>query len=228
MKILLIEDNKNVANLITKGLSEEGFLVDVAFDGREGYSLALDEFYAMIILDLMLPYVDGLEILKGLRKNGFEKPVLILTAKDKSEDCIQGLNEGADDYMIKPFVFAELIARIRALLRRTCPQSTKKILECADLRIQMSTQEVTRAGKLIPLSAKEFHLLTFFFNHMDQVVTRTMIAENVWDLHYDGFSNVIDVYIHYLRKKIDEGFDLPLIQTKRGIGYIFSAKLYEI
>lgn len=223
-RILLVEDNEKVASFISRGLTEEGFVVDVAHDGKEGFYLALDEPYDVVILDLMLPHIDGLEILRGLRKNGFDTLVLILTAKDAVEDCIQGLNQGADDYMVKPFVFAELVARIQALLRRKSAKQPTSVLEIADLRVDLKKQEVTRAGKPIELTAKEFILLEYLMRHSEQLVTRTMIAENVWDLHYDGFTNIIDVYVHYLRKKIDEGFEFPLIHTKRGVGYIFSAQ----
>ncbi|MEK7486625.1 MAG: response regulator transcription factor [Planctomycetota bacterium] len=222
-RILLVEDNEKVASFISRGLTEEGFVIDVARDGKDGFYLALDEPYDVIILDLMLPHIDGLEILRGLRKNGFDTLVLILTAKNAVEDCIHGLNEGADDYMVKPFVFAELIARIQALLRRRNAKQITTVLEIADLRVDLKKQEVTRGGKPIELTAKEFILLEYLMRHSEQLVTRTMIAENVWDLHYDGFTNIIDVYVHYLRKKIDDGFEFPLIHTKRGVGYILSA-----
>lgn len=223
-KILLVEDNDKVASFISRGLTEEGFVVDVAPDGKEGFYLALDEHYDVIVLDLMLPHVDGLEILRGLRKNGFETLVLILTAKNAVEDCIHGLNMGADDYMVKPFVFAELTARIHALLRRRNAKPTETILEIADLRIDIKKQEVIRSGRSIELTSKEFTLLEYLMRNSEQWVTRTMIAENVWDLHYDGFTNVIDVYVHYLRKKIDDGFNFPLIHTKRGVGYILTTQ----
>ncbi len=225
MKILLVEDDKKVADFISRGLTSEGYLVETAINGQDGYEQALDEFYDVILLDWMIPGMSGIELLKKIREQNKQIPILILTAKDSIEDRVRGLDEGADDYLTKPFAFAELVARIRALVRREqTVQQQKEILEIADLQMNLKNHVVTRSGKGIDLTAKEFLLLEYFLRHREKVVTRSMIADHVWGQDFDGFTNVIDVYVRYLRKKIDEGFSESLIHTIRGVGYKLSAE----
>ena len=219
MKILVVEDEKKVASFIKRGLEEEKYEVDVTYDGDEGLQKSLDGSYSLIFLDVMLPKKDGLSVVKELRARKLLTPVLMLTAKDTVEDIVAGLNSGSDDYLTKPFAFAELLARVRALLRRS-EQERGAEIRFADLRLDPVTHKVWRKDKEIDLTAKEYSLLEFFMRNPNQVLTRTTIAENVWDYIFDSFTNIIDVYVNYLRKKIDRDADKKLIHTVRGVGYI--------
>jgi heavy metal response regulator len=220
MKILVVEDEKKVASFIKRGLEEEKYEVDTALDGEEGLKMALDKQYDLIVLDWMLPKKDGLTVIKELRDKKTLTPVLMLTAKDSLEDIIAGLDSGSDDYLTKPFAFAELLARVRALLRRSEMDKGAE-LRFADLRLDPVTHKVWRKDKEIDLTAKEYGLLEYFMRNPNQVLTRTMIADHVWDYTFDTFTNIIDVYVNYLRKKIDRDADKKLIHTVRGVGYIF-------
>jgi heavy metal response regulator len=215
-----VEDEKKVASFIKRGLEEEKYEVDTALDGEEGLKLALDKQYDLIVLDWMLPKKDGLTVIKELRDKKTLTPVLMLTAKDSLEDIIAGLDSGSDDYLTKPFAFAELLARVRALLRRSEMDKGAE-LRFADLRLDPVTHKVWRKDKEIDLTAKEYGLLEYFMRNPNQVLTRTMIADHVWDYTFDTFTNIIDVYVNYLRKKIDRDADKKLIHTVRGVGYIF-------
>lgn len=219
MRILVVEDEKKVSSFIKRGLEEEKYEVDVAFDGDEGIKLALDRQYDAIILDWMLPKQDGLSVLKELRAQRKATPVLMLTAKDTVDDIVAGLDSGSDDYLTKPFAFAELLARVRALLRRS-EMDRGAELRFGELRIDPVTHKVWRGDKEIDLTAKEYALLEYFMRNPNQVLTRTMIADHVWDYTFDSFTNIIDVYVNYLRKKIDRDADKKLIHTVRGVGYI--------
>ncbi|CUS88978.1 two component transcriptional regulator, winged helix family [Candidatus Kryptonium thompsonii] len=218
MKILLIEDEKKVASFIKRGLEEEFFTVDVAYDGEKGEFMALTSEYDLIILDILLPKKNGLDVLKSLRANKINTPILILTAKGSIEDKVEGLNLGADDYLTKPFAFAELLARVRTLLRRASSEKSN-IIKVADLELDIVKHTVKRGDKIIDLTAREFALLEYMIRNKGRVLTRTMIAEHIWDYHFDTGSKIIDVYIRRLRKKIDEGFSKKLIHTIRGVGY---------
>ncbi|HET6418535.1 MAG TPA: response regulator transcription factor [Geobacteraceae bacterium] len=221
MKILVIEDEKKVANFIKRGLEEEKFEIDTAYDGETGTQKALDGSYDLIILDVMLPKKDGIGVVKELRARKNMVPVLILSAKDSLEDIVAGLNIGSDDYLVKPFAFAELAARVKAILRRSGLERGAEI-RYADLRLDPVAHKVWRKDKEIELTAKEYALLEFFVRNPNQVITRATIAEHVWaDTVFDTFTNIIDVYINYLRKKIDRDTDTQLIHTVRGLGYIF-------
>ena len=218
MKILLVEDEHRIAQSIKKGLEQERMAVDVAYDGIEGYDLAIDEKYDLIILDLMLPGMSGLEICSKLRQNKKQTPILILTARGQIEDKVDGLNKGADDYLTKPFAFEELLARIRALVRR--PQSiSKELLIVDDLSMDTNSFEVIRNKKEIKLSSKEYALLEFLMRHPKQILSKEQIMNHVWSYETDILPNTVEVYIRNLRNKIDKGFDYPLIQTVRGFGY---------
>ena len=219
MRILVVEDEKKVAGFVKKGLEEESYAVDVAYDGEEAINLLKTYPYDLVILDLMLPKKDGFQVLKEFRESGGDAPVLILTARDSVEDVVKGLDLGADDYLRKPFSFLELLARVRALLRRRKgePQS---VLRVGDLEVNLTDRRVFRGGKEIELTSREFALLEFLVRNKGRVLTRTMIAEHVWNQSFDSGSNVIDVYINYLRKKIDHGFEKKLIKTIRGVGYM--------
>jgi heavy metal response regulator len=221
MRILVIEDELRVRSFLERGLQEAGFAVDTAGDGETGLRLALVNPYDAVVLDLMLPKRDGLSVLRELRSAGRATPVLVLTARDEVDDKVRGLDAGADDYLPKPFAFAELLARIRALLRRGTARPS--LIEIDDLRIDLLARKAERAGTKIELTQKEFALLEYLARHEGEVVTRTMISEHVWDMNFDSFSNVIDVYIRYLRRKIDEPFGKKLIHTRRGVGYVLSA-----
>lgn len=219
MRILIVEDEKKVAGFIKKGLEEETYAVDVAHDGEEGFHLADMNQYDMIILDLMLPKMDGLEVLTRLRDKKLTTPILLLTAKDAVEDKVTGLNKGADDYLTKPFAFSELLARVRSLLRRGQTE-TKTVLTVGDLNLDVVSHKVTRGGEEIELTGKEYSLLEYFMRNEGKVLTRTMIAEHVWDYNFDTFTNVIDVYVNHLRKKIDKKYPAKLLHTLRGVGYV--------
>jgi len=217
--MLIVEDEKKVASFIAKGLREESYAVDVAYDGEEGAFMALENDYDLIVLDLMLPKLNGMEVLKKIREAQKAVPVLILTAKDSIEDIVAGLEGGSDDYLTKPFAFAELLARVRALLRRSREQKVP-ILKAADLTLNPLTREVKRGDKVIELTSKEYALLEYFMRNVNRVLTRTLISEHVWNYEFDPLTNVVDVYVNYLRKKIDQGSKVKLIHTVRGVGYI--------
>ncbi len=219
MKILVVEDEKKVASFIKRGLEEENFTVDVAYDGEEGRYMAETNQYDLILMDVMLPKKDGLTVVRELREKDIAVPVLCLTAKDTVDDIVSGLDSGSDDYLTKPFAFAELLARVRALLRRGTQDRGAEI-HFADLRLDPVAHKVWRGNKEIDLTAKEYSLLEYFMRNANQTLTRTMIAEHVWDYTFDSFTNIIDVYVNYLRKKIDKDFDKKLIHTVRGAGYV--------
>jgi heavy metal response regulator len=219
MRILVVEDEKKVASFIKKGLEEENYAVDIAYDGEEGLVLAEINEYDLVLLDIMLPKLDGMEVLRRIRGNGSGVPILMLTAKDAVEDIVSGLDSGSDDYLTKPFSFAELLARVRALLRRKTKEKTD-FLTIGDLILSTSTHRVKRGGKEIELTAKEYALLEYLMRNPNRILTRTLITEHVWDYHFDPSTNVIDVYVNYLRKKIDQGFEKKLIHTIRGSGYM--------
>jgi two-component system OmpR family response regulator len=220
MHILLIEDDTEAATFLVKGLHENGYEVEHAADGREGLYRAIEGTYDLVVTDRMLPNVDGLTIIQLMRQKGVAIPVLVLSALGTVDDRIRGLKAGGDDYLTKPFAFAELLARIEALLRRSsaAPEATK--LKIADLELDLLARRVTRARREIELTARELKLLEFLMRHAGQLVTRTMLLEGVWDLHFDPQSNLIDVHISRLRQAIDRGADRPLIHTVRGSGYV--------
>ncbi|OHD11428.1 MAG: DNA-binding response regulator [Spirochaetes bacterium GWD1_27_9] len=219
MHLLIIEDELKIANFLKKGFKEEGYTVDVAMDGEEGLYIAENNTFDAIILDLMLPKIDGITICQKIRKKNDSIPIIMLTAKSSIKDKVNGFDIGADDYLTKPFVFEELLARLRSLLRRKSSQEIKK-LKVADLEMDLVTHRVYRDEKEILLSAKEYALLEYMMRNPNAIITRTMITEHVWEISYDSFTNIIDVYINYLRNKIDKDFDVKLIQTIRGRGYI--------
>ncbi len=222
MRILLVEDERKVASFIRSALEEQSYAVDVSHDGEEGYDLAESTDYDLIVLDIMLPKVDGFQVLRRLRTRKPALPVLILTARGSVQDRVRGLDLGADDYLVKPFALAELIARVRALLRRGVREAVND-LRIDDLVLDAARRRVTRAGKPIDLSNKEYSLLEYLMRNANHVVTRSMIAEHVWDASFDSFTNVIDVYINHLRNKIDRNAPRKLIQSVRGVGYRLSA-----
>ncbi len=222
MKILVVEDEERVAQFIQKGLKEEGHAVDVSYDGEDGGFLAEVNDYDLILLDVMLPKKSGISVCREIRERGVVTPVLMLTARDSVEDRVRGLDAGADDYLVKPFAFEELLARVRALLRRRSDSKTPT-LQLADLELDPISRLVTRAGKPIRLTTKEYALLEYLLRNANKVLSRTFIGEHVWDMNFDPESNVIDVYISHLRNKIDKGFDVPLLHTMRGQGYLLSA-----
>ncbi len=218
MRILIVEDDRKVAAFLQKGLREEQYAVDVCRDGEEGLSLASVNSYDIIILDIMLPRKDGFAVCRDLRRNSVLTPILMLTAKDSTEDKIAGLTEGADDYLTKPFSFEELLARLRALLRRSQDYQVPA-LRAGDLILDQRRRQAERGGKRIPLTGKEYALLEYLMRNKGRIVTESMIIEHVWDMNYEGTSNVVNVYINYLRKKIDEGFAVKRIRTVRGHGF---------
>jgi len=222
MRILLIEDEKKLASFIARGLREQHYTVDVAHDGLEGLFLAETNPYDLIVLDLILPGKDGISICRELREKGNDVPVLMLTAKDRLDDKVSGLDSGADDYLTKPFAFAEFLARVRVLLRRNY-KNRDTILKAGDLTLDQVTHRVTRAGREIELTPTEYALLEYLMLNAGRAVTRTMISEHVWSQDFDSFSNVINVYINYLRKKVDADFDEKLIHSVRGVGYTIKA-----
>jgi heavy metal response regulator len=219
MRVLVVEDEKKVASFIKRGLEEESFTVDVAYDGEEGFDMAANNPYDVILMDLMLPKKDGLSVIRELREREITTPVLCLTAKDAVEDIVEGLETGSDDYLTKPFAFGELLARVKALLRRTSKDRGAEIF-FADLRLDPVSHKVWRSDKEIDLTAKEYGLLEYFMRNPNEVLTRAMIAEHVWDYTFDSFTNIIDVYVNYLRKKVDRDYDTKLIHTVRGVGYV--------
>lgn len=219
MRILVVEDERKVARFIERGLKEERFAVDVAPDGEEGLFRAQSNVYDLIVLDVLMPKKDGFQVLRELRAAKCRARILMLTARDSVEDRVQGLEGGADDYLIKPFAFAEFLARVRALLRRGMVDGPVS-LRALDLTLDLKARKVTRAGKPVALSAKEFGVLEYLLRHPDEVVTRTQLAEHVWDENFDSFSNVIDVTVYHLREKVDRDFQPALIHTVRGAGYV--------
>jgi DNA-binding response OmpR family regulator len=221
MNILLIEDEVHVSAFIKKGLEEEGFHVDVAFDGYTGNKLALQEVYDVILLDIILPQINGLEVCRMLREEKIETPILMLTALGSTDNIVTGLKTGADDYLVKPFKFKELLARIDALIRRNQNRIINPVFKFAGLELNDSTKEVKRNGKVIKLTAREFSLLQYFINNLGIVKSRMQIMESVWGNTYDNNSNVVDVYVNYLRNKIDRDYSSKLIHTVTGMGYIF-------
>lgn len=218
MRILVVDDEPHLTDILYKSLREEGYSVDVTRDGIDGYEYAKTGVYDVIILDIMLPGMDGIEILKNLRNIGINTPVLMLTAKDATEDKVNGLDSGADDYLTKPFELSELLARVRALLRRES-ENKSPILKVGDLELNTLTHQVKRGGREITLTSKEYAMLEYLMRNANRVLSRSQIADHVWDYEFDGLSNIIDVYIRYLRKKIDDDFPVKLIHTVRGSGY---------
>ena len=221
MRFLLVEDDKGVSRFIKKGLKEEGYVVDTAFDGEEGLHLSLSQTYDLIILDILLPEMNGYEVLRKIREKGVVIPVICLTAKDEKEDIIQGFELGADDYLVKPFSFSELLARIKAVLRRGIKDVELSKLTVGELSLDLINRTAYRNGKNIDLSSREFLLLEYLMRNAEQILTRTMILENVWGYNFDTSSNIIDVHINHLRKKVDENFPQKLIHTIKGVGYVF-------
>ena len=221
MRILVIEDDKDVASFIRAGLAQAGANVDHAANGKDGLFLATTEKYDALVVDRMLPGVDGLTLIRTLRASANTTPVLILSALGEVDDRVKGLKAGGDDYLVKPFAFSELLARLEALVRRvkSSGDAPSTVLRAADLEMDLLRREVRRGGHLIDLQPREFQLLEFLLRHAGQVVTRTMLLEGVWDYHFDPQTNVIDVHISRLRSKIDRGFDRPLLHTVRGVGY---------
>jgi two-component system copper resistance phosphate regulon response regulator CusR len=219
VKVLVVEDEKKTAEYLRKGLSEHGFVVDVATNGEDGLHLATTGDYTLIVLDVMMPDKDGWSVIHDLRKSGRQTPVLFLTARDAVDDKVKGLKLGADDYMVKPFAFSELLARIRTILRRS-PDRRTEIVRIADLEIDFFKHKANRAGKRLDLSPKEFAILWLLASHHGEVLSRTLISEHVWDINFDSDANVVDVAIRRLRKKVDEPFSTSLIHTVRGVGYV--------
>jgi len=226
VRILLVEDETKVASFIRSALEEHGHAVDVSQDGEDGYYVASSTDYDLVILDIMIPKMDGFQVLRRLRARKPAVPVLVLTARGSVEDRVRGLDLGADDYLVKPFAVAELTARIRALLRRGMRESPPE-LQIDDLVLDAARRRVTRAGKPVELSNKEYSLLEYLMRNADHVVTRAMIAEHVWDASFDSFTNVIDVYINHLRNKVDRNYSRKLIHSVRGVGYRLSAREME-
>ncbi|MEE8185144.1 MAG: response regulator transcription factor [Thermodesulfobacteriota bacterium] len=218
MRILVVEDEKKVAGFIKRGLEEETYAVDVAYDGMEGQQLAENNEYDVIVLDIMLPKKDGIEVLKELREKDIKTPVLLLTARDSVDDRVRGLDSGADDYLTKPFAFAELTARLKALMRRG--EYGLTVLKFKDISLDPATRRAKRGEREIELTVKEYALLEYFLRNPDRVLTRTMIAEHVWDYTFDSETNVVDVYINHLRNKIDKDEKQKFIHTIRGVGYV--------
>ena len=227
MKILVVEDEAKTGSYLKQGLVEAGFIVDLAVNGLDGLHLASTESYELAILDVMLPGIDGWQVLQGMRRAGKEMPVLFLTAHDQVDDRVKGLELGADDYLVKPFAFAELLARVRTLLRRGGKTKDSEFLRAADLELDLLRHRVTRAGKRIDLTAKEFILLELLLRRQGEVLPRSLIASQVWDMNFDSDSNVIEVAVRRLRAKIDDDFEAKLIRTVRGMGYVLEAPACE-
>ena len=220
MRILLVEDDKDIVRFIQKGLKENSLAVEVVFNGEEGLRSALAMKYDLIILDILLPKMDGMEVLRRVRAGGIQTPVIFLTAKNSEDDIVRGLNLGADDYLAKPFSFNELLARIRALLRRGTMVAPSSTLQARNLTLELEGHRVFRDKTKIELTPKEYALLEFFMRHPGEIVTRTMISEKIWDYHFDTATNVIDVHVSHLRNKIDKDFEPKLLHTVKGVGYV--------
>ena len=220
MRILVVEDEPKTGEYLRQGLTEAGFVVDLVRNGEDGLHAALGEAYDLAILDVMLPGMDGWSVLRGIRRSGQELPVLFLTARDEIDDRVRGLELGADDYLVKPFAFAELLARVRTLLRRGAKAKEAETLRAADLDLDLIRRRVTRAGKRIDLTAKEFSLLELLLRRQGEVLPRSLIASQVWDMNFDSDTNVIEVAVKRLRAKMDDGFEPKLIRTVRGMGYV--------
>ena len=223
MRILVIEDDGETRDYLTRGLTEQGHVVDATGDGKDGLFLALDREFDVMVVDRMLPGLDGLSIVETVRRSGRQTPILILSALGEVDDRVEGLTRGGDDYLVKPFAFSELTARLEALVRRGDGQAVETQLRVADLEMDLLSRTVTRAGREIDLQPREFRLLEYLMRHSGQVVTRTMLLEQVWDYHFDPQTNVIDVHVSRLRRKIDKGFETAIIQTVRGSGYVLRA-----
>ncbi len=219
MKILVVEDEKKVANFLQQGLQEEDYTVDVAYDGEQGALLATTQPYDLILLDILLPKKDGVTIVKEMRAKRIETPVLMLTAKSSVDNRVEGLDAGADDYLVKPFAFEELLARIRSLMRRGGPEKTT-VLKVFDLQLDTVKHIAQRGERIIELTGKEYALLEYFMRNVNRVLTRTLISEHIWNYNFDTGTNVVDVYINHLRTKVDEGFEKKLLHTVRGVGYV--------
>jgi two-component system, OmpR family, response regulator len=218
VRVLLVEDQTKLARAVRRGLQQEGYAVDVAATGDDGLHLAIEVDYDAVVLDVMLPGLDGFEVCRRMRVQGRWAPVLMLTARDGVADRVTGLDVGADDYLVKPFAFRELLARLRALLRRAAGERPA-VLTVGGLRLDPAAHTVSRDGRPVELSAREFALLEFFMRHPGEVVTRTQVLEHVWDFNYEGLSNVVDVYVGYLRRKLEQPSGRPLLRTVRGVGY---------
>jgi len=225
MKILVVEDEPKTGNYLRQGLVEASFVVDLARNGLDGLHLALTEVYDLVILDVMLPGMDGWQVLQGIRQGGKETLVLFLTARDDVEDRVKGLELGADDYLVKPFAFSELLARVRTLLRRRGKGAEPECLRAADMELDLLRRRITRGGRRIDLTAKEFALLELLLRRQGEVLPKSLIASQVWDMNFDSDTNVIEVAIRRLRVKVDEGFDIKLIHTVRGMGYVLDADI---
>jgi heavy metal response regulator len=219
MRVLVVEDNPDMGTYLEQGLREHGFAVDLVHDGDEALRFAAAGVYDLIVLDRMLPRRDGLDVLRGLRARGIQTPAIFLTARGAVSERVEGLDAGADDYLVKPFSFAELLARIRVVLRRGLDVQPA-VLQVADLVVDPAARTVSLGGHRIELTAKQFTLLHYLMRHAGQVVSRTMIQEHVWNFEFDGLTNVVDVHINRLRNRVDRGFDRPLIHTLRGVGYV--------
>ena len=220
MKILVVEDEVKTGDYLKQGLAEAGFVVDLARNGVDGLHLALTDAYDLAILDVMLPGIDGWKVLQGIRKAGKDIPALFLTARDQVEDRVKGLELGADDYLVKPFAFAELLARVRTLLRRGNRNKEPELMRIADLELDLLRRRVTRSGRRIDLTAKEFSLLELLLRHQGEVLPRSLIASQIWDMNFDSDTNVIEVAIRRLRAKMDDAFEPKLVRTVRGMGYV--------
>jgi len=223
MKILLVEDERKTAQYLRKGLEESGFVVDVAFDGDEGLAVATSSEFDLLILDVMLPKRNGWSVLAELRRAGVGVPVLMLTARDAVDDRVRGLNLGADDYLVKPFAFSELVARVRSILRRG-PQRRLETQRVGDLEIDLARHRATRSGQRLDLTPKEFSLLALLVRRTGEALTRTEIAEQIWDMNFDGGTNVVDVHMHRLRGKVDDPYARKLLHTVRGVGYVLEER----
>ncbi len=223
MRLLIVEDEPSIAKFVRQGLTEAGYAVDLVGDGRSALTYAISADYDAYVLDIMLPGMNGLELLRELRRQGDKTPALMLTARDTIDDRVVGLDAGADDYLVKPFAFPELLARVRALMRRP-PLQTGTVLQVGDLEMDTAKREVRRNGRFVDLSPREFAVLEYLMRHPNQVLSRTQIGEHVWNFDFYNESNVVDVYIGYLRRKIDKGSDQPRIDTIRGVGYRINAR----
>ena len=219
MHILVVEDETRLTKLIKRALEQERHVVDVAYDGAKGYTMAADSRYDLVILDLMLPELDGMEMCRELRKEGVDSRILMLTARGTTEDRVAGLDAGADDYLVKPFSFKELLARVRALSRREVQPELDERIEVGDLILDVNRHEAIRDGTAIDLTAKEFALLEYMMRNHGRILSRSQILDHVWGYEFDSITNVVDIYVHYLRNKIDKGFPYPIIKTVRGVGY---------